>query len=140
MKRILTTLAATVGLIACISPAATATPLFEPGLNWSTMETAHFRIYYTPEFAAKARMVAGIAEEAHTLLVPFMQVTPGGVTEVIIADGYDELNSMSHNSPHRAIWLWQTPPNADEGMTIGLNIFRDRSWAGFLGLLRMPFV
>ena len=32
------------------------------------------------------------------------------------------------------------PTNGHEGMTIGLNIFRDQSWAAFLGLLRMPFV
>lgn len=118
-KRLVThaALAATVWISA--AAAAQAAPLFEPDANWTTLETAHFRIYYTDGFEPKARQVAAIAEDAHAKLVPFMQVEPGGLTEVIISDGYDELNSMAHNSPHRAIWLWQTPPNPDEGMYIG---------------------
>lgn len=100
------------------APAA-ATPLFVPGLEWSTLETPHFRIYYTPPFAEKAKEVARIAEDAHRKLVPYMQVETKGPTEVIIADGQDELNSLAHTSPHRAVWLWMTPPNPDEGMPIG---------------------
>lgn len=40
-------------------------------------------------------------------------------------------------------WLFGTyqaqPKAGHEGMAIGLAIFRDRSWAGLWGLLRMPF-
>ncbi|MBU1229484.1 MAG: sterol desaturase family protein [Proteobacteria bacterium] len=32
------------------------------------------------------------------------------------------------------------PARGHQGMAIGLSIFRDRSWAGLWGLLRMPFV
>ena len=123
MKRILpavVAISATLALGALVAPPAAAqTALFEPGTTWSTLSTPHFRIYYTPELAGKAREVAAIAEEAHKLLVPFMQVTTAGPTEVIISDVFDELNSLAHASPHRAVWLWMTPPNPDEGMPIG---------------------
>ena len=123
MKRILSAvvaLSATFALTTLVAPPAQAqTALFEPGTSWSVLHTPHFRIYYTPPLAAKAKEVANIAEEAHKLLVPFMKVTPGGPTEVIISDVFDELNSLAHNSPHRAVWLWMTPPNPDEGMPIG---------------------
>jgi Tol biopolymer transport system component len=118
VKRFLTGVAGA-AIWAATALAAQAAPLFEPGLEWSTLETPHFRIYYTKQFAEKAKQVAAIAEDAHAKLTPYMQVEPHGVTEVIIADGYDELNSMAHNSPHRAVWLWMTPPNPDEGMLIG---------------------
>lgn len=99
--------------------AASAAPLFEPGIDWQTLETEHFRIYYPLELAEKAKQVASITEDAYARLTPFMQVKPRGITEVVISDGYDELNSMAISSPHRAVWLWQTPPNPDEGMWIG---------------------
>lgn len=118
MKRLLSGIAGA-AVWAALAVAAQADPLFEPGLNWQTMQTAHFRIYYTPVFAEKAKEVADIAEDAYAKLTPYMQVQPGGLTEVVLADGYDELNSMAQNSPHRAVWLWMTPPNPDEGMTIG---------------------
>ncbi len=123
MKRILSAVVAlslplALGAL-CAPPAQAQTALFEPGTTWSTLHTPHFRIYYTPELAAKAKEVANIAEEAHKLLVPSMKVAPDGVTEVIISDVFDELNSLAHNSPHRAVWLWMTPPNPDEGMPIG---------------------
>ncbi|MEB3196170.1 MAG: BamA/TamA family outer membrane protein [Candidatus Sericytochromatia bacterium] len=101
------------------APARAQTALFEPGSSWTTLQTPHFRIYHTPELAHKAREVAAIAEDAHRLLVPMMQVEPPDVTEVVISDVFDELNSLAHNSPHRAVWLWMTPPNPDEGMPIG---------------------
>lgn len=123
MKRFLPAVAALATTIAlgtfAAAPAQAQTALFEPGVTWSTLHTEHFRIYYTPELAEKAKEVAGIAEEAHKLLVPFMKVEPAGVTEIIISDVFDELNSLAHNSPHRAVWLWMTPPNPDEGMPIG---------------------
>jgi hypothetical protein len=123
LKRILpavVALAASFGLgLAAPPPAQAQTALFEPGTQWETLHTAHFRIYFTPDLADKAKEVAGIAEEAHALLVPFMKVEPAGVTEVVISDVFDELNSLAHNSPHRAVWLWMTPPNPDEGMPIG---------------------
>ncbi len=108
-----------VAAMAGFAPQVSARPLFEPSSEWMTLGTEHFRIYYLPGFESRAKDVANIAEEAHRLLVPYMQVTPQGLTEVVIADGYDELNSLAHSSPHRAVWLWQTPPNPDEGMAIG---------------------
>lgn len=119
MKRLLTRVLTAACLWAAASVSAQAAPLFEPDGTWTTMETPHFRIYYTAPLAHKAKQIAQIAEDAHAKLAPYMQVTPAGPTEVIIADGYDVLNSMAHASPHRAVWLWQTPPNPDEGMPIG---------------------
>lgn len=119
LKRLLTGVAFAATVWVSAGVVADAAPLFEPDATWTTLETPHFRIYYGPGFEAKAKQVAAIAEDVHAKLVPFMQVTTGGPTEVIISDGYDELNSMAHSSPHRAIWLWQTPPNPDEGMWIG---------------------
>lgn len=123
-------MAVAVGLGAAWVPAGQAAPLFEPDDSWAVLDTAHFRIYYTRPLARKARQVAAIAEDSYAHVVPYMQVKPRGITEVVVADGYDELNSMAHSSPHRAVWLWMTPPNPDEGMWIG----RYDSW------LRMLFV
>ncbi|MEB3221191.1 MAG: BamA/TamA family outer membrane protein [Candidatus Sericytochromatia bacterium] len=121
MKRIATGLLAALAasLTVAAAPAAAQTALFEPGTKWTTLHTPHFRIYYTAELADKAREVATIAEDAHKQLVPFMGVEPGGPTEVVVTDQFDELNSLAHNNPHRAVWLWMTPPNPDEGMPIG---------------------
>lgn len=119
LKRFLTGVLAAATVWVGSGLAAGASPLFEPDSTWTTLETPHFRIYYTEKLAHKAKQIAAIAEDAHKLLVPYMEVEPGGPTEVIISDGYDELNSLAHSSPHRAVWLWQTPPNPDEGMYIG---------------------
>lgn len=119
MKRFLTGLLATAALWGAAVGTAKAAPLFEPGTTWSTLTTPHFRIYYTPVFAAKAAQVAKIAENAYAQLVPYMGVAPDGPTEVVLADGYDILNSTATDTPHRAVWLWMTPPNPDEGMWIG---------------------
>ena len=100
-------------------PAVAQTALFEPGTRWTTLHTPNFRIHHTPELSQKAHEVAAIAEEAHRLLVPFMGVTTRGITEVVITDFLDELNSMAQDNPHRVVWLWMTPPNPDEGMPIG---------------------
>lgn len=100
-------------------PVLAQTALFEPGTRWTTLHTPHFRIYHTPELAAKAHEVAAIAEDAHRLLVPFMGIAPAGITEVVISDMMDDLNSLAQSNPHRAVWLWLTPPNPDEGMAIG---------------------
>ncbi|MEB3328009.1 MAG: hypothetical protein VKQ33_02120, partial [Candidatus Sericytochromatia bacterium] len=95
MKRTASSLLA--ALAACLAggaaPALAQTALFEPGTNWTTIHTPHFRIYHTPELASKAREVATIAEDAHRQLVPFMGVEPAGLTEVVVTDQFDELNS-----------------------------------------------
>ncbi|HEY9900080.1 MAG TPA: hypothetical protein V6D00_12940, partial [Pantanalinema sp.] len=118
MKKLLAALAFTVGLGSLHLPAFAATS-FEPGIEWKTLESDHFRVNYPPGLEQLGRRVLAYAEDAHKKVAPYMGVTPYEKTEIVCFDTYDDTNANASNYPHNRIMLNLHPPSPDSGFAMG---------------------
>lgn len=118
MKKLLAAVAFTVGLGSMSAPAIAAMS-FEPGIEWKTIESEHFRVNYPPGLEQLGRRVLAYAEDAHKKVAPYMGVKPYEKTEVVCFDTYDDTNANASNYPHNRIMLNLHPPSPDSGFAMG---------------------
>jgi hypothetical protein len=85
----------------------------DPGQDWRSAETAHFRINYVASQRAQAEHAAGIAESAYARLTGQLHWQPAGKTEVLLLDAFDLSNGYSTPLPFNETTLYLVPP--DEG-------------------------
>jgi len=118
MKQHLITLAMAGSLLIGAVPAMAATS-YEPGIDWRTIETPHFRVNYPADLEDIGRRVAAYAEDAHRKVAPYMKAEPYEKTEIVCFDTYDDTNANASNYPHNRILLNLHPPSPDAGLPIG---------------------
>lgn len=82
-----------------------------PGLDWKTIETDHFRIHFHNGEEALAKKSARIAETVHVELSHAMNWTPEDKTELVLTDEIDFANGAATPLPFNASYLLVTPPN-----------------------------
>lgn len=109
MLRILTTLFA----LSVLTPAQAALGP-DPGREWHTADSAHFRINYATPQRAQAERVADIAERVYSRLSRELQWEPAGKIEIIVVDEFDIANGYSTPLPFNESAIFLTPPNDGE--------------------------
>lgn len=97
-------------LLAGTIPATDARAAFDPELDYSTIESKHFRVTYYRGLEDVAKRVADYAESAHETLSPTMGWDPAGKTELLIGDATDGANGSATAIPYNAIRLNITAP------------------------------
>jgi Tol biopolymer transport system component len=129
MKQHLITLAIAGSLLLGAAPTMAATS-YEPGIDWRTIETPHFRVNYPADLEEIGRRVAAYAEDAHAKVAPFMKADTYEKTEIVCFDTYDDTNANASNYPHNRILLNLHPPSPDVGLPVG----RHDDWIRFVVL------
>jgi len=85
-------------------------------LQWSTLETEHFDIYYHEGEEDLAARTAGISESIHAELSALFGWTPKRRTQVVLVDSSDEANAMATPFPYNSIYLFITSPGAHSSL------------------------
>lgn len=83
---------------------------FDPELDYSTIESKHFRVTYYRGLEDVAKRVADLAESAHATLHPAMGWEPADKIELLIGDVTDSANGSATALPYNAIRLNVTAP------------------------------
>ena len=92
---------------------AVASPLraqLPAAARWSSIESAHFRITYTPPLEALARHTAAAAERAHVVLSEYVAEAPRGRIDIVLSDNVDLTNGSATPFPGNRIYLYAQPP------------------------------
>lgn len=97
-------------LVLASSPPGEAQESRDPGLDWRTLETAHFRIHYPSELESVARLAAEISEEVHERLSKELDWEPRERTEVLLVDDFDRPNGFARPIPYNMMGLFVVPP------------------------------
>jgi Tol biopolymer transport system component len=100
--------------IALAIVSALARPVFagDPTLEWRTVETAHFVIYYWAPLDDQARRLGVVAEHAHSLLSPALDHRPTEKTLIYLIDNTDSANGFASVLPRNAIQVNATGPSS----------------------------
>ncbi|MBF0279566.1 MAG: SH3 domain-containing protein [SAR324 cluster bacterium] len=80
-------------------------------LQWQTLESEHFLVYFHQGMEELARMSAAYAEESHALLSPVLDWEPEEKVHVIVSDTMDQQNGHASGLPYPALHIF---PNAPE--------------------------
>ncbi len=86
-----------------------------PNDDWRTLETAHFRVHFTPQLEEQARRAAANAERAYTQLSREL-VAPRGPIDLVIADNVDYVNGYATPFPSNRIVVFAHPPSDASGL------------------------
>jgi hypothetical protein len=100
---------ATLALLALSSPAF-AVLTFDPGRQWRTLETTHFRIHFHEGLEDIARRAATIGERVHDELTREFRWRPRDKTEVVLTDDFDLPNGYATPIPYNLMVLFVVPP------------------------------
>jgi hypothetical protein len=109
MLRILFTLVAL-----SILPHAQAELGPDPGRDWHSADSKHFRVNYAHPQRAQAERVAEIAERVHARLTQQLQWEPRGRIEIVVIDEFDIANGYSTPLPFNKSAIFLTPPDDGE--------------------------
>ncbi len=91
-------------------PTKPAYAAFDPELDYSTIESKHFRVTYYRGLEDVAKRVADLAEAAHGTMSPTMGWDPDDKTEILVSDTTDGANGSATALPYNAIRLNVTAP------------------------------
>lgn len=91
-------------------PTTPAHAAFDPELDYSTIESKHFRVTYYRGLEDVAKRLADLAESAHEKLSPTMGWDPDDKTEIVLSDTTDGANGSATALPYNAIRLNVTAP------------------------------
>ena len=85
-----------------------------PSAAWRTLETVHFRVHYTPEYAEFATHVASQMESIRRDVSSEVGYTSGQTVDVVVRNPFSQLNgeAITPLSWPRIV-LWAYPPEAD---------------------------
>ncbi|HEX5057533.1 MAG TPA: hypothetical protein VFX02_13685 [Gammaproteobacteria bacterium] len=98
--------------IVCLFPGAAAHAV-DPGLDWYTLESAHFLIHFPGGAESLAQRTAAIAEEVHAGLSPLIGRAgwqPRDKTEIALSDEVDSPNGLTTPVPYNRSLLYIAPP------------------------------
>ncbi len=84
----------------------------DPTVEWRTIDTPHFTIYYHVPLGVLARRVAVVGERAHAVLSEVMAYEADRRTYVVLSDGTDSANGSAIALPINTIRLNATAPSA----------------------------
>ncbi|HZE90103.1 MAG TPA: hypothetical protein VE029_00120, partial [Rhizobacter sp.] len=107
--------ALTFALCCVLSPWAAALSM-DPGKDWMTADSVHFRVHYIAEQRAQAERVSRAAERAYPRITKALNWEPGGRTEIVLIDQFDLSNGYSTPLPFNAIGVFLAPP--DDGQLL----------------------
>lgn len=85
-------------------------PKFDPSLDWTMIQTPHFRVYFHQGENDLARKAAVIAEEVHARLAPKLGWEPAEPTHLVLADNLDATFGGTLPFPNNTIYVSLTPP------------------------------
>ncbi len=88
----------------------------DPELEFSTIETEHFRIHFHQGLERVARLAASICEEVHEDLTIMFGWEVNGPTHVVIIDTTDAANGVTYVQHRPRIVLRATAPNAGSSL------------------------
>lgn len=88
-----------------------------PDLTWRTLQTAHFRVHFTPELEGLARRSAANAEWAWGELAKEM-TPPRGMVELVVADNVDYANGYATPFPSNRIVIYARPPMDEQALRL----------------------
>ena len=123
---------------------------FDPGANWQTIKTEHFRLHFPERLDELARRAALISEEIYPDITEKWSWKPRGYTEVVIVDNTDESNGLSMVLPYNWMLLYVAPPPPDSSLAHYEDWFRMLiihefthivqidAVGGFMSILRLP--
>ena len=109
----------------------------DPDLRWRELQTPHFRIYYHQRTYRFALRAARIAEEAHTLLVPYAAHKPKEITHIVIYDNTDSANGSATVLPRNVINLLTAPPAERDSLNDSDDWLRVLIYHEYLHILHM---
>ncbi len=85
----------------------------DPGVAWSSADSAHFRVHYRAGQRAVAERVAAVAERVYPRITQALQWQPQGRTEIALFVESDLANGFATPLPFNHVGLVLAPP--DEG-------------------------
>jgi hypothetical protein len=86
----------------------------DPGRDWYSADSKHFRVNYAIPQRAQAERVADIAERVYERLTQELQWEPRGKIEIVVLDEFDLANGYSTPLPFNKTALFLTPPDDGE--------------------------
>ncbi len=89
---------------------------WDPRLRWQTLDTEHFSIHFHQGETDLALEMAHVAEEVHALLVPYLEWTPVGRTQIVLVDPTDGSNGYARTVPYNQVVLYIVQPTADSSL------------------------
>jgi hypothetical protein len=92
---------------------ATAQPLADPRVDWSTADTDHFRVHYRSTQRTQAEAVARAAERIWPQVTQALNWQVRGRTEIVVYNEFDLANGFTTPLPFNMIGVFLAPP--DEG-------------------------
>ncbi len=95
----------------------------DPGPDWSTAESAHFRIHYRSAQRGQAEAVVRAAERAWPRVTQALAWEPKSRIDVVVYAEYDIANGYSTPLPFNKIGVFLTPP--DEGQLLDNSAWLD---------------
>ncbi|MBI5007175.1 MAG: BamA/TamA family outer membrane protein [Nitrosomonadales bacterium] len=93
----------------------------DPHRDWSTADSAHFRVNYAAPQRVQAERIADIAERVYATLTRELHWEPSGRIEIIVLDEFDMANGFSTPYPFNESAIFLTPP--DEGELLDNSIW-----------------
>src|SRR5687768_5812931 len=109
------------GLIALMAAGSANAQQPDPSASYRTVESAHFRITFTPDLSHLATPAVERAEDAYALLSRQLTQPPKGRIDILLSDNSDVTNGYATPFPSNRIVIWVKPPVAETD----LSHFRD---------------
>ena len=94
----------------CSAPSGEGRAASDPSLDWYTLESPHFILHYHSGLEEMAQDAIRVAEEAHILLCPLLQWSPGAKTQVVLTDFVDGANGSARVVPYNLVQLQGAAP------------------------------
>src|SRR5438309_5875868 len=84
----------------------------DPRFVWETLETPHFQVHYHQGMYCYAQKVARAAELSHQRLVPLLDHSPEGRTQIVVQDDTDFANGNASPLLYNLIHAYAAPPDS----------------------------
>ena len=91
-----------------------AQPLADPRVDWSSADSAHFRVHYRHSQRQQALAVAQAAERVYPRVTQALQWEPRTRTEIVVYSEFDVANGFSTPLPFNLMGVFLTPPDDGE--------------------------
>ena len=103
-------LAAFLFLLSMTSSHVFAGIMHDSSLEWSSMESAHFRIHFHDGEQAMAEESLNIAERIHQRIAPVLEWEPKEKTEIVLSDETDSSNGFATPLPSNRMTIFASAP------------------------------
>lgn len=95
---------------------AYAAGMYDPKLDWKTVETEHFYVHYHTGLEHTAMETASDAERAYGQLTSRFDHTPRAKIHLVVTDVDDSSNGMSSVFPYPQVSIYSTAPSSDSSL------------------------